>query len=107
MSESALQMSIVQALQLRGIYAFSVPNEALGKINARLGYNRMGRLKAMGLRAGVADLVCILPGRVVFLEVKTDKGRQSPAQIDFEKVCTDLGHDYYVVRSVTDALAVF
>ena len=107
MTEAQLQASIVQALQMQGVFAFSVPNEALGQIHARAGHGRMAMLKAMGLRAGVADLVCLLPGRVVFLEVKTDKGRQSRAQIEFEKVCTDLGHEYYVVRSVKDALAVF
>ena len=100
--ESSIQSAIIQALQLYGVYVFSVPNEGHGGSQRRAMH-----MKALGQRNGVADLVCLLPGRVVFLEVKTDKGRQSRAQIDFEKVCTDLGHEYYVVRSVTDALAVF
>ena len=104
MTEAQLQTSIVQALQMRGAFAFSVPNEALGQIHARAGHGRMAMLKAMGLRSGVSDLVVLLPGRVVFMEVKTATGRQSDAQRDFQALVTALGHQYAVVRSVEDAV---
>ena len=58
----------------------------------------------MGLKSGVADLVALLPERVVFLEVKTAKGRQTASQSHFQELCEILGHQYSVVRSVEDAL---
>lgn len=98
MSEARLQSQIVQYLQSKNIYFFSVPNEAAGRDAAI----RMARLKAMGLRSGVADLVLVLPGRVVFLEVKDTGGVQSEAQKRFQTKVGELGHDYFVVKSLED-----
>lgn len=97
--ESALQAQIVQALQRADVYCFSVPNEAAGNNPGRQAY-----LKTMGLKSGVADLVALLPERVVFLEVKTPKGRQTASQAHFQELCGILGHQYVVVRSIEDAL---
>lgn len=97
--ESALQAQIVQALQRADVYCFSVPNEAAGNNPGRQSY-----LKTMGLKSGVADLVALLPERVVFLEVKTPKGRQTASQAHFQGICEILGHQYVVVRSVNEAL---
>jgi len=106
LTESQIQMQIVQALQAMGVMFFSVPNEALGKINHRGDRNRMMRLKSMGLLSGVSDLVVVLKNKIVFLEVKTAKGRQSKSQKDFEHRVTLLGHEYHVVRSVDDVISI-
>ena len=97
--ESHIQAQIVQALQAADIYCFSVPNEASGNNPGRQAW-----LKTMGLKSGVADLVALLPERVVFLEVKSRKGRQTASQAHFQELCEILGHQYAVVRSVEDAL---
>ena len=58
------------------------------------------RLKAMGMVAGVADMVYLNPnGLVTFIEFKTDKGRQSPEQKDFERKCYEWGYAYEIVRT--------
>ncbi|HSW63606.1 MAG TPA: VRR-NUC domain-containing protein [Dissulfurispiraceae bacterium] len=101
--ESILQSQIVQALSLHRIYCFAVSNELLG--NSRGAARKMAIFKAMGLRSGVSDLVVVLPGRVIFLEVKTTTGRQSPAQKNFQSIVEGLGHQYALVRSVDEALA--
>lgn len=97
--ESRIQSEIVQALQAADIYCFSVPNEASGNNPGRQAW-----LKTMGLKSGVADLIALLPGRVVFLEVKSPRGRQTDSQAHFQELCNILGHQYAVVRSVKDAL---
>ena len=80
---------------------FSVPNELGGHGKAAM--LRTARLKRIGLRPGVADLVVMLPGgKVVFVEVKTKTGRQSENQKDFQEKCFDLGFAYHLVRSVED-----
>lgn len=44
-----------------------------------------------GLTAGLADLVCIGPGGVGFLELKAEKGRPSAAQEQFLALCAKNG----------------
>jgi hypothetical protein len=101
--ESLLQANIVATLSLHRIYCFAVSNELLGATKGAA--RKMAIFKAMGLRSGVSDLVVILPGRVLFLEVKTPTGRQSPAQKVFQEIVESLGHYYVLVRSVDEALA--
>lgn len=70
---------------------FSIPNEATYKNN---------QFKAMGVRNGVSDIVVVLSGKVLFIEIKDTKGIQSEVQKDFERVVTNLNHQYYVVKSL-------
>ncbi len=99
--ESKLQYEIVLFLQDQGYFFYSVPNEA--KRSPQLA----ARLKAMGMRSGVADLVVLLPGgRSVFLEVKTATGKQATMQKLFEQRVTELGFVYQIVRSVQDVQSV-
>lgn len=74
---------------------FSVPNESA---NAKETMHK----KNMGLRAGVSDLIIVMPKKVLFVEVKTLTGTQRNAQIDFENVVTKLGFDYILVRSLEE-----
>lgn len=75
---------------------FSVPNGGTrNKIEAI-------KLKATGLMPGVSDLIVLLPSKCLFIEVKTDTGKQSDNQKVFESKVTALGFDYYLVRSLDD-----
>lgn len=60
------------------------------------------RLKDEGVKSGVSDLMILWKGRLLCLEVKTEKGRQSPAQKEWERTITECGGLYRVVRSVDD-----
>ena len=60
------------------------------------------RLKDEGVKAGVSDLMILCEGRLICLEVKTEKGRQSPAQKEWEQEVTAAGGLYRVVRSTDD-----
>lgn len=74
---------------------FHVPNE--GK-RSRL---EAASLRAMGVVAGVADLVLVLRGgRSVFIELKAEAGDLSPSQRDFRHNAIALGSAYFVIRSV-------
>lgn len=98
--ESIIQKSIIQDLRHRGILVFSCPNEFVKDARS------MGTAISLGLLPGVSDLVMVLPGKVVFLEVKTPTGTQSDKQIKFESKIKELGHSYFIVRSLQDVLNV-
>jgi hypothetical protein len=66
----------------------------------------MARLKAMGLRSGVSDMVLIFQDHLVFVEVKDEKGKQSDAQRKFEEKVNELGFEYFLVKSVEDVQKV-
>lgn len=99
-SEARIQYEIVQALQKLGIFCHSVPNEAGGR-----SMQIQTALVAMGMRAGVADLVVWYnPPEVGYLEVKAAKGKQSERQVAFEAKCQEAGIKYAVVRSADEAI---
>lgn len=63
--------------------------------------------KAMGVQSGVSDMCYLKPeGKVVWIEWKTEIGKQSAEQKEFERLCISLGHEYVIVRSEEDFLAV-
>jgi hypothetical protein len=69
-------------------------------------------LKAMGLRAGMPDVLIVAPGcdgymgvltpYVVGLELKADKGRQSDTQRTLAADWEACGAFYYIARSVDE-----
>lgn len=58
--------------------------------------------KNMGYVKGQPDLVAILNNKVVFIELKTQKGKQSKEQKEVEKEIKNRGVDYIVIRSLED-----
>jgi len=108
--EAEIQIQLVQYLALaapsRGFLFFSVPGEALGSARTGAGIGRMVRLKKMGLRSGVADLVIVKNGRVYFLELKRRLGKQSANQLVFEADAIRSGADYAVAHSFDEAVNI-
>lgn len=77
----------------RGYLIASIVNE--GARSPRMG----AWYKDAGLLPGFADLVVVLDrGAVVWVELKTAKGRQSPAQRSFQRAVELLGHTYLLCR---------
>ena len=95
--ESKIQQGIVRVLRKNGIYVFSIPNGLItSKASARIAV-------AEGLKSGVADLEILLPNnKILFVEVKTSKGKQSKEQKKFEKDITELGYEYQIWKSIED-----
>lgn len=104
-AEEALQRAVVQLLALyeqRDWLAFChVPNGGLRTAS------EAGRFRAMGVRAGVPDLlVWIRGGRSIGLELKAGRGKLSPEQMYWHARIAGLGHRVHVCRSVDDVEAV-
>lgn len=54
---------------------------------------------------GISDVVGLLEGRSVFVEVKTDAGKQRPAQAAFQRAVEKAGGLYIIARSPAEAVA--
>lgn len=53
---------------------------------------------------GAPDIICVISGRYVAIEVKTEKGVQSQKQFDFQTNLNNAGGIYFLVRSLAQAI---
>lgn len=60
--------------------------------------------QGMGAHRGVSDLICVRDGRVVFLECKTAKGKQSEHQQTFQREIELRGGEYRIARCLEDVM---
>ena len=59
-------------------------------------------MKAMGVVAGVSDMIWLSPKGAVFLEFKAPKGKQSLSQKWWQERVESVGYRYVVIRSLED-----
>lgn len=116
--ESPRVTAILKALHLKGVWAWRV-NSSLTVLPKQASH---GRRVIKGAPAGSPDILLVLPVRVVGagrladadwfagslcgLEVKTETGRQSDTQREWQATAEKNGVRYAVVRGVGEALAV-
>ena len=102
--EHLFQQQVIQYLKLFNIFVFETDVmdglKFLNNQQSRLAY--IQHHKNMGYVKGQPDLVAVLNNKVVFIELKTDKGRQSKEQKAVEQEIKNRGVDYIVVRSLED-----
>jgi len=94
--EHILQTQMCKILKEKNIFFFAVPNQA---VNGRI--HLVKYYEAEGLLRGVADLIIPLKGYItLYVEVKHENKKQTPAQKEFERKLKELGHHYYVVNNI-------
>ena len=104
--ETALVRSILDYLALKRIWAYRTNTGAL--------QDKTGRLVRFGV-AGHPDIVARLKpigytgfsGRVVWIEAKSDKGKQTEAQTGWQKKAEEHGDIYILARKLEDVMDVF
>jgi hypothetical protein len=104
--ESKMQINCVRWFRLQyPQYAkllFSVPNGGARKESeAKI-------LKAEGATPGVADLVLLVGNKThhsLCLELKTEKGKQSPSQKEWQATAEQNGNKYVIVRSIYEFIS--
>lgn len=77
-------------------YLFAIPNGGARDVITG------ARLKAEGVLPGVADLMLAVPNKKyhgLFVEMKTDTGRQQKSQRDFQYAILRKGYHYEICRS--------
>ena len=103
--EADLQRAVVSALRValpRTAIIHHCANE-VAEPGPR-GAKRQAILVGMGVHAGFADLIVLCEGRVLFLELKSRKGKLSPTQEAFRDAVLAQGHGWALVRNLDDAL---
>lgn len=103
-SEHVIQCRLIDYLVYAAkpeVYYFAIPNQGNRHI-----YNAT-KMKAEGVRAGVADLCFMLPGGIVgWLEMKKPGGSLSDPQKQFRERCALLGHHWALAKSVDEAIEI-
>ncbi|KAA6303152.1 MAG: hypothetical protein EZS26_000755 [Candidatus Ordinivivax streblomastigis] len=99
--ESKLQMSCVHYCKIKKYRTIKGNYE--GKIDPRSGK----RENAMGYCKGSFDLMVELPNGIdVRFEFKSETGRMSDEQKDYQLFCKDSKRNYHVCRSINDFVNV-
>jgi VRR-NUC domain len=101
--EDAIQRAVFEHLAVRGaprLFAFHPANG---------GYRRpieAARLKGLGVRAGVPDVIVIHRGQVFAIELKAERGRATDAQLQATEDIRAAGGHAQVCYGLDHALAV-
>ena len=85
--ETQIKIGIKDYLKLRGVFVYH-------------------NLAGLGVYAGVPDLTAIWGGNVYQIEVKTEKGKQSPNQKQFQDDWEAQG-GRYILGGLDEVMAVF
>lgn len=93
--ESDIQRAILEYLTLRGIFHYR--QNTGGWKDDRGHFYRFGS-------KGAPDIVCVIHGKYVGLEVKTPKGHLSEDQVEFHRQLIHAGAFAYTVRSLDEAI---
>ena len=82
-SESDIRRQVRDYLRVKGWFVFHV-------------------LQGLGCYLGVTDLIAVKDGRVLFIELKTARGRQSQHQKKFQADLEAAGGEYVLCRGVDE-----
>jgi hypothetical protein len=97
------QIKVFDWLRFHGLdkFSFHIANERRSSIQAG------ALLKRMGVKAGVADIAIMKPSGFyagLFIELKTEKGKVSPKQLEFLQTMRENGYDAVVCHGADRAI---
>lgn len=78
----------------RGLLCYNLNNSA-NKIQGN-------QNKALGLIKGRSDMVYYKTGKAIMLEFKTETGKQSKEQKEWQLLVESQGFEYHIIRSLED-----
>ena len=96
--EADIQRQCLDYLKLNKIFHFRQNTGMF--LNKNDHYYRFGEL-------GCPDIICVMGGTFIGLEIKSENGRQSIHQLDFQKRLEKAGGIYVIIRSLDDLINTF
>ena len=106
MTEAQLQQEIITWFNNNYCLKTNNPRNIIFSVANESTYQNKN-FKNTGTLAGVSDLIVVLYGKTIFIELKTEKGIQSDKQKDFEKRVKENNQEYYLVRSLQEFKNIF
>ena len=97
-TEKSTQAAVMQYLDIRGIFHYRNNSGAMRAAHG--GYIRFGA-------KGSPDIVAVLKGQYIGLEIKDIKGKQSDSQKEFQTALENAGGVYMLVRDVDEVIHIF
>ena len=97
MSANKLTANVIEKLTDAGILCWRQNNMPTHDPKMNNGY---GGYRAHNGMKGVPDIIAIIDGQFVGLEIKYGKDRMSPDQILFKRRCENAGGKYLVVSDI-------
>jgi hypothetical protein len=98
--EKDIQRAIIQYLTMKKVFFWRNNSGAMvSEYNGNKRFMRFGEV-------GSPDICVIKDGFFIGLEVKTEKGKQSIYQLQWETDLILAGGQYYVVRSIDDVIKI-
>jgi hypothetical protein len=98
MKESDVQRSILEYLQIKRVFHFR--NNSGAVVSTYKGKNRFFHFGAIGS----PDIICVIKGQFVGIEVKRSGGKQNENQINFQKDLEKAGGIYILAYSLDDVI---
>jgi hypothetical protein len=95
-TEKEIQKTILDYLTLRSIFHYKHNNSGI--------YKPATGSYIPSQSKGAPDIICIIEGRYVGLEVKTPKGKLSEDQAEFHRQIIKAGGIVFTVRSLDEAI---
>jgi hypothetical protein len=95
--EKAIENQILSWLKWKGIFTFKI--KTMGTYDPTL---KRFRTPSPWYKRGVSDILGIFKGKPLAIEVKTLKGKLSPAQVVFQQEWKEHGGISIVARSIED-----
>lgn len=106
MTEAQLQQEIITWFNNNYCLKTNNPRNIIFSVANESTYQNKN-FKNTGTLAGVSDLIVVLYGKTIFVELKTEKENQSDKQKDFEKRVKENNQEYYLVRSLKEFKNIF
>ena len=96
--EKDIERSICDWLRIKGFFFWKQPSAGFFDTTRKT----FRKHTSPYVRNGVPDIIVVKDGAFYGFEVKSETGRQSQAQIDFERDLRHAGGNYFLVRSIED-----
>lgn len=81
-------------------------SESIRKYLKATGWLVIRNQQNIGSMKGISDFTIIKEGRVIFLEVKSERGKQSDEQRNFEMLIKLHGGEYYLIKSINELVRI-
>ena|SRR3990167_8183091 len=94
--ESDIQYTILEYLRMKKVFCYKSNN--VGIFNKKTGSYIPSTVK------GLPDIICVIDGKYIGIEVKSKIGKQSEDQKNFQKNLIKAGGMYILAKSVEDIM---